>query len=76
MYLDAYTQMLEQAGCRVVTHPFRGQRVAKAIGRDVLSDVLYAGVFGIDLMTLFHQDDDQPSIYIGLPDMAMRTDGG
>lgn len=59
--LDAYTQLLEQAGYHVsaCNNPFDArERVPKDWPGIVLSDVCMPGCSGIDLMTLFHQDDD------------------
>lgn len=59
--LDAYTQLLEQAGYQVsaCNNPFDArERVPKDWPGIVLSDVCMPGCSGIDLMTLFHQDDD------------------
>ncbi len=59
--LDAYTQLLEQAGYHVsaCNNPFDArEQVPKDWPGIVLSDVCMPGCSGIDLMTLFHQDDD------------------
>lgn len=77
--LDAYTQMLEQAGYRVrgFTHPFEAKEWVKADWEGiVLSDVCMPGCSGIDLMTLFHQDDDQLPILLitGHGDVPMAVD--
>ena len=59
--LDAYTQLLEQAGYHVhaCDNPFAAREwVQKDWPGIVLSDVCMPGCSGIDLMTLFHQDDE------------------
>ncbi|MEL2358973.1 sigma-54 dependent transcriptional regulator [Klebsiella pneumoniae] len=59
--LDAYTQLLEQAGYHVsaCNNPFDArEQVPKDWPGIVLSDVCMPGCSGIDLMTLFHQEDD------------------
>ena len=59
--LDAYTQLLEQAGYHVsaCNNPFDArEQVPKDWPGIVLSDVCMPGCSGIDLMTVFHQDDD------------------
>ena len=59
--LDAYMQLLEQAGYHVsaCNNPFDArEQVPKDWPGIVLSDVCMPGCSGIDLMTLFHQDDD------------------
>ena len=55
--LDAYTQLLEQAGYHVsaCNNPFDArEQVPKDWPGIVLSDVCMPGCSGIDLMTLFH----------------------
>lgn len=77
--LDAYTQLLEQAGYRVCAcdNPFEArERVQKDWPGIVLSDVCMPGCSGIDLMTLFHQDDQQLPIVLitGHGDVPMAVD--
>jgi two-component system phosphoglycerate transport system response regulator PgtA len=65
--LDAYTQLLEQAGYHVhaCDNPFDARAwVQKDWPGIVLSDVCMPGCSGIDLMTLFHQDDEQLPILL------------
>ncbi|MGS9112121.1 response regulator, partial [Salmonella enterica subsp. enterica serovar Infantis] len=66
--LDAYTQLLEQAGDRVrgFTPPFEAKEWVKADWEGIgVSDVCMPGCSGIDLLPLFHQDDDQlPLLWI------------
>ncbi|MDE9578622.1 two-component system response regulator PgtA [Citrobacter koseri] len=77
--LDAYTQLLEQAGYRVCVcnNPFDAREwVQKDWPGIVLSDVCMPGCSGIDLMTLFHQDDEQLPILLitGHGDVPMAVD--
>lgn len=77
--LDAYTQLLEQAGYRVCVcnNPFDARTwVDKDWPGIVLSDVCMPGCSGIDLMTLFHQGDDQLPILLitGHGDVPMAVD--
>lgn len=77
--LDAYTQMLEQAGYRVrgFTHPFEAKEWVKADWEDRFERYYcMPGCSGIDLMTLFHQDDDQLPILLitGHGDVPMAVD--
>ncbi len=60
--LDAYTLLLEQEGYHVFacSNPFDARNWLQADWPGiVLSDVCMPGCNGIDLMTLFHQDDNQ-----------------
>ncbi|POT59907.1 two-component system response regulator PgtA [Citrobacter amalonaticus] len=77
--LDAYTQLLEQAGYQVCAcnNPFDARQwVQKDWPGIVLSDVCMPGCSGIDLMTLFHQDDQQLPILLitGHGDVPMAVD--
>lgn len=77
--LDAYTQLLEQAGYHVhaCDNPFDARAwVQKDWPGIVLSDVCMPGCSGIDLMTLFHQDDEQLPILLitGHGDVPMAVD--
>ncbi len=77
--LDAYTQLLEQAGYHVsaCNNPFDArEQVPKDWPGIVLSDVCMPGCSGIDLMTLFHQDDDLlPILFItGHGDVPMAVE--
>lgn len=77
--LDAYTQLLEQAGYRVCVcnNPFDARTwIDKDWPGIVLSDVCMPGCSGIDLMTLFHQRDDQLPILLitGHGDVPMAVD--
>lgn len=77
--LDAYTQLLEQAGYHVCVcnNPFDAREwVQKDWPGIVLSDVCMPGCSGIDLMTLFHQDDEQLPILLitGHGDVPMAVD--
>ena len=77
--LDAYTQLLEQAGYHVhaCNNPFAAREwVQKDWPGIVLSDVCMPGCSGIDLMTLFHQDDEQLPIVLitGHGDVPMAVD--
>lgn len=77
--LDAYTQLLEQAGYHVhaCDNPFAAREwVQKDWPGIVLSDVCMPGCSGIDLMTLFHQDDEQLPIVLitGHGDVPMAVD--
>lgn len=77
--LDAYAQLLEQAGYQVCTceNPFAAREM---IPNDwpgiVLSDVCMPGCSGIELMTLFHQDDQQLPILLitGHGDVPMAVE--
>lgn len=77
--LDAYTQLLEQAGYHVhaCDNPFDARAwLQKDWPGIVLSDVCMPGCSGIDLMTLFHQDDEQLPILLitGHGDVPMAVD--
>ena len=77
--LDAYTQLLEQAGYQVCAcnNPFDAREwVQKDWPGIVLSDVCMPGCSGIDLMTLFHQDDEQLPILLitGHGDVPMAVE--
>lgn len=77
--LDAYTLLLEQAGYRVLVcnNPFDARNLMPADWPGiVLSDVCMPGCSGIDLMTLFHQDDNQLPILLitGHGDVPMAVD--
>lgn len=77
--LDAYTLLLEQAGYRVqaCNNPFDARNWVPADWPGVvLSDVCMPGCSGIDLMTLFHQDDNQLPILLitGHGDVPMAVD--
>lgn len=64
MYSHAVTLLMPEIGCRPT-----GQWI-------VLSDVCMPGCNGIDLMTLFHQDDNQLPILLitGHGDVPMAVD--
>ncbi|MDU5729974.1 MAG: sigma-54 dependent transcriptional regulator [Citrobacter freundii] len=65
--LDAYTLLLEQEGYHVFacSNPFDARNWLQADWPGiVLSDVCMPGCNGIDLMTLFHQDDNQLPILL------------
>ena len=77
--LDAYTQLLEQSGYRVFAcnNPFEAQTwIQPDWPGIVLSDVCMPGCSGIDLMMLFHQDDQQIPILLitGHGDVPMAVD--
>lgn len=77
--LDAYTQLLEQSGYRVFAcnNPFEAQAwIQPDWPGIVLSDVCMPGCSGIDLMMLFHQDDQQIPILLitGHGDVPMAVD--
>ncbi|EHP6305401.1 sigma-54-dependent Fis family transcriptional regulator, partial [Escherichia coli] len=77
--LDAYTQLLEQSGYRVFAcnNPFEAQAwIQPDWPGIVLSDVCMPGCSGIDLMMLFHQDDQQLPILLitGHGDVPMAVD--
>ena len=77
--LDAYTHLLEQAGYRVCAcdNPFTAQAWLQPDWPGiVLSDVCMPGCSGIDLMTLFHQQDKQLPVLLitGHGDVPMAVD--
>ena len=77
--LDAYTLLLEQEGYHVFacSNPFDARNWLQADWPGiVLSDVCMPGCNGIDLMTLFHQDDNQLPILLitGHGDVPMAVD--
>lgn len=77
--LDAYTLLLEQVGYHVFacSNPFDARNWLQADWPGiVLSDVCMPGCNGIDLMTLFHQDDNQLPILLitGHGDVPMAVD--
>ncbi|SUX72463.1 two-component system response regulator [Citrobacter freundii] len=77
--LDAYTLLLEQEGYRVYAcnNPFDARNWLQADWSGiVLSDVCMPGCNGIDLMTLFHQDDNQLPILLitGHGDVPMAVE--
>ena len=77
--LDAYTLLLEQEGYRVYAcnNPFDARNWLQADWPGiVLSDVCMPGCNGIDLMTLFHQDDNQLPILLitGHGDVPMAVE--
>lgn len=77
--LDAYTLLLEQAGYRVCAcnNPYDARNWLQADWPGiVLSDVCMPGCNGIELMALFHQDDNQLPILLitGHGDVPMAVD--
>lgn len=77
--LDAYTLLLEQAGYRVYAcnNPYDARNWLQADWPGiVLSDVCMPGCNGIELMALFHQDDNQLPILLitGHGDVPMAVD--
>lgn len=77
--LDAYKMLLEQSGYSVCAcqDPFVAREwVEKDWSGIVLSDVCMPGCSGIDLMTLFHQDDKQLPILLitGHGDVPMAVE--
>lgn len=77
--LDAYTQLLEQSGYRVFAcnNPFEAQAWIQPDWPGIVpSDVCMPGCSGIDLMMLFHQDDQQLPILLitGHGDVPMAVD--
>ncbi|QHM77423.1 C4-dicarboxylate transport transcriptional regulatory protein DctD [Mixta theicola] len=77
--LDAYASLLEQAGYQVCAcnNPVEARAwVKKDWPGIVLSDVCMPGCSGIDLMTLFHQDDPQLPILLitGHGDVPMAVE--
>ena len=77
--LDAYKQLLEQAGYCVCAcqDPFVAREwLEKDWPGIVLSDVCMPGCSGIDLMTLFHRDDRELPILLitGHGDVPMAVD--